>query len=68
MITNRAPVADTFSSNQKKSGIVEGTITSAIRLLCAPNADGNGTALTVMMIFFTIICDKRQGWELTERW
>ncbi len=67
MITNRAPVAGTFSSNQKKSGIVAGTITGAIRLLYVLNAAGNGTALPVMMAFFTIIYDKRQDWELRER-
>ncbi len=55
MIPNRAPVAGTFLSIQKRSGIVEGTITGAIRLLCVPNADGNATAPKMKRSFLTII-------------
>jgi hypothetical protein len=61
MIANRAPVAGTFLSIQKKSGIVEGTITNAIHLFCVLNADGNGTAPLMMMSFITIIYDDIPG-------
>jgi hypothetical protein len=55
MTANRAPVAGTFWSIQKKSGIVEETITEAIRLFYVLNADGNATAPKVKRSFLTII-------------
>jgi len=62
MTANRAPVAGTFWSIQKKLSIVEGTITEAIRLFYVPNADGNATAPKVKRSFLTIIYDNMSGW------
>jgi hypothetical protein len=61
MRANRAPVAGTFSSIQKKSGIAGGTITEAIRLLCVLNADGNGAAPKVKRSSLTIIYGEIPG-------
>jgi hypothetical protein len=55
MTANRAPVAGTFWSIQKKSIIVEETITEAIRLFYVLNADGNDIAPKVKRSFLTII-------------
>jgi hypothetical protein len=54
MMPNRALVAGTFLSIQKKSDIVAGTITGAIRLFCVLNAGGNGTAPKMKMSCLTI--------------